>query len=204
MSIVKLDTKMRREQIVQAAIELIAARGMKGFNIAALARRVGVAPSAIYHHFKNKDEVMEGVLDLVQNRLMGNVREVHAKTGNALEQLKRLLAAHLQLILEHSALPRILFSEEIYGGKDERRARLNATIMGYLEEVALIIRQGQQQGLLRSELDPGALSVMFLGLLQPSAILWHLSDGGFDAAKQIEKAWPVFCEAITVRPVISE
>ena len=40
------------------------------------------------------------------------------------------------------------------------------------------------------------LSVMFLGLVQPSAILWHVSDGGFDVTRQTEKAWTLFREAI--------
>ncbi len=199
MSIVKFATEIRREQIIQAALELIASQGMKGFNIAGLARRVGVVPSAIYHHFKGKDEILEGILDLLQDGLLGNVKAVRGKTQDPLNQLRQLLAAHVQLILGYSALPRILFSEDVYGGKLERRTRLNGIIMNYLDQVAGIFRQGQQQNLIRSQFDADVLAVMFLGLLQPTAILWHLSGGRFDAAKQVERAWPIFCEAIGVR-----
>jgi len=128
------------------------------------------------------------------------VEAVFEKTQHPLEQLKQLLAAHAQLLLGYSALPRILFSEDIYGGNAARKARLQGIIMGYLEEVATIIRNGQAQCLIRAELDPGTLAVMFLGLLQPPAILWHLSDGEFDAARQVERAWPIFREAVWVRP----
>jgi len=200
MSILKFATEIRREQIVQAAIELIAKEGMKGFNVVLLARRVGVAPSAIYHHFKGKDEILDSVLDLLEQKLRSNVEAVVEKTQHPLDQLKQLLAAHAQLLLGYSALPRILFSEDIYGGNASRKARLQGIIMGYLEEVATIIRNGQAQRLIRAELDPGTLAVMFLGLLQPPAILWHLSDGQFDAARQVERAWPIFREAVWVRP----
>jgi len=40
------------------------------------------------------------------------------------------------------------------------------------------------------------LSVMFLGLVQPAAILWHVSDGGFDVTRQADRAWRVFREVI--------
>lgn len=199
MSIHKFATVIRREQLAQAALELIAAEGMKGFNVARLARRVGFAPSAIYHHFKGKDEILDAVLDLLQSRLHGNVTAVRRKIQDPIEQLRQLLAAHAQLVLGYSALPRILFSEDVYGRNSARKARLNGIIMGYLQEVATIIRQGQEVGLVRAELDSDTLAVMFLGLLQPTAILWHLSDGKFDAAKQVEQAWPIFLDAIRVR-----
>jgi AcrR family transcriptional regulator len=199
MSIEKLKTEVRRDQIAQAALGLIASQGMSEFKIAGLSRRVGVAPSAIYHHFKNKDEIVDAVLGLLEKRLLGNVKAVMEKSSDPLAQLKEILFLHVKLILEHSALPRILFSEEIYGGKPERKAKLNAIILSYLDEVARIIREGQQQNRIRSDIQASTLSVMFLGLVQPIAILWHLSDGAFDAAKQVERAWPVFSESIVFR-----
>lgn len=199
MSIEKLKTEVRRDQIAQAALSLIASQGMSELKMAGLSRRVGVAPSAIYHHFKNKDEVVDAVLGVLEERLLGNMKAVMEKSLDPLAQLKEILFLHVKLILEHSALPRVLFSEEIYGGKPERKAKLNAIIMSYLDKVARIIREGQEQNRIRSDIQASTLSVIFLGLVQPTAILWHLSDGAFDAAKQVEKAWPVFCETIIVR-----
>ncbi len=199
MSKIKLATEKRRIQVAQAALELIAAQGMKGFNLTRLAHRVGLAPSAIYHHFKGKDDILDAVLDLLQDRLQGNLRSAREATRDPIAQLRRLLTAHAQLVLGYSALPRILFSEEVYGGSAPRKARLNEIILNYLQGVAAIVRDGQAAGVVRRELDPDTLSVMFLGLLQPTAILWHLSDGSFDATGQVERAWPIFLDAIRVR-----
>ncbi|MCU0587450.1 MAG: TetR/AcrR family transcriptional regulator [Syntrophobacteraceae bacterium] len=199
MSTSKYATKIRRDQIARAALELIAARGMKGFSVAGLAHRIGFTPSAIYHHFKGKDEILDAVLDLLQDRLLGNVAKARADYRDSLAQLNALLSAHAQLVLGLSAMPRILFSEDVYGENSSRKARLNDIITGYLREVAGIVREGQIAGTLRTELDPDTISVMFLGLVQPTAILWHLSDGKFDAAGHVERAWPVFLEAIRLR-----
>ena len=76
---------------------------------------------------------------------------------------------------------------------------LYGIVKAYLGEVAAIIRQGQKAGTIRLDLDPDAVSVVFLGLIQPTAILWHLSDGEFNVGKQIERGWPLFHEAIRVR-----
>lgn len=204
MSIVKLTTKIRREQIAQSALELIAAEGMKGFSLARLADRIGFAPSAIYHHFKGRSEILDAVLDLLETRLQGNVAVVRRKTQDPIEQLRLLLAAHAQLVLGYSALPRILFSEDVYGENSARKSRLNGIVTRYLEDVATIIGRGQEVGLVRVELDTVTLAVMFLGLLQPTAILWHLSEGKFDAAGHVERAWPVFLDAIRARSMNGE
>ena len=199
MSIEKLPTEERREQIAQVALRLMAAEGMQKLTMASLARRVGVVPSAIYHHFGNKDEVIDAVLHLLGKKLCENLMAVSEKTNDPLERLRQLLSKHISLILEYNALPRILFSEEVYGGSRERKARLNKIVMEYLEGVASIIREGQRHNQIHPELNASVLSVMFLGLVQPTAVLWHLSDGAFDVAKHVEKAWPVFLSAIIFR-----
>ncbi len=199
MSIEKLTNEVRREQIARAALHLLATQGLNGLSMAALARSVGIVPSAIYRHFRNKEEVLDAVVDALRQRLLGNVRVVMEESDEPLDQLRRLLALHVRLILEHHSLPRMLFSGEIYAGHPERKARLLATIQAYLAEVAAIIRNGQAQERVRPEVSPETAAVLFLGVIQPSAILWHLSEGTFDAAKHVERAWPLFRQAIAVQ-----
>jgi len=94
MSTSKFPTQIRRDQIARAALELIASKGMKRFNVSGLAHRVRFAPSAIYHHFKGKDEILDAVLDLLQSRLQGNVVQARREARDPLEQLKQLITAH--------------------------------------------------------------------------------------------------------------
>jgi AcrR family transcriptional regulator len=198
MSIEKLANKVRREQIARAALHLLATQGLSGLSMAALARQVGLVPSAIYRHFRSKEDVLDAVVDALRQRLLGNVRLVTGEADDPLDQLRRLMALHVRLILEHHSLPRMLFSGEIYAGRPERKAKLLAAIQAYLAEVAAIIRGGQEGHLVRSDVSPETAALLFLGVIQPAAILWHLSDGEFDAAKHVERAWPLFRQAIAV------
>ena len=50
----KQHSEVRQDQIVKAAMALIAEQGLKGLSVAAVARRVGLVPSALYRHFKEK------------------------------------------------------------------------------------------------------------------------------------------------------
>jgi len=196
MATEKLDTQVRKEQIAQAALELVATGGLKKLSVAAVARRVGLVPSALYRHFKGKDEVLDATIGLIQGKLLDNVRAVSKETDDTVEQLHGLLMRHVRMIRENRGIPQIIFSQDFYAGRPDRRARVYQGIRSYLAEVARIIRQGQEGRQIDREIDPEATAVMFLGLVQPSAILWHMSDGEFDVTRQAQRAWPLFVKAI--------
>ena len=50
-----------RESLLQAAIQLIAELGPKGFTLREVARRAGVSHNAPYRHFQDKDALIEAV-----------------------------------------------------------------------------------------------------------------------------------------------
>ncbi len=50
-----------REALINAALELIAAKGPFGFTVAEAARSAGVSPAAPYRHFRDRDELIADV-----------------------------------------------------------------------------------------------------------------------------------------------
>lgn len=196
MRAAKTKTEIRQDQIATAALELMARHGPKSLNLAGLARRVGVVPSAIYRHYAGKDAVLDAVLDLIARRLQDNVRAVRRETPESLERLHRLLTRHVDLIRQNIAIPRVVLSEEIFSGHAKRRQRVYRVIQGYLAQVAELVREGQGSGNLRSYLPADTVAVMFLGLIHPAVILWLTSDGAFDVAAHAERAWRIFSQAI--------
>src|SRR5664280_66741 len=100
MPAVKQKTEQRQSAIAKAALSLIGAQGMRGLRVAAVARKVGLVPSGIYRHYRNKDEVLDAILDYIQQRFSANVRAVSRLEGDALARLHALLMRHTRLIRE--------------------------------------------------------------------------------------------------------
>ena len=92
-----------------------------------------------------------------------------------------------------------MFAEEIYEGKPARRRAMYQTIQAYLARVGEIVEHGQATGAIRKDVEPATAAVMFLGLVQPAAILWSMSGGKFDVAAHSGRAWKVYVEAIRSR-----
>lgn len=188
----KLDTEIRREQIAEAALDLVASRGLGRLSIAAVARRVGLVPSGIYRHFKSKEEMLMAVLDLIESRMLANVQAACEETADPLDRLRSLLTRHIRFIREGRTVPRIVFSDDFHHGHPHRRLKVQRILDAYLGKIQELVRQGQQEGRIRRELEPSAVAMMFLGMILPAAILWHVSEGGFDVTRHADRAWQIF------------
>jgi AcrR family transcriptional regulator len=199
MATKRLGTGIRRDQIAEAALEIVRSKGTRGLSVAAVAKKVGIVPSAVYRHFRNKDDIVTAVLQLIQSRLNANFQAVKHQEIDALDKLHRLLHHHIELIAGNNAIPRIVFSEEVLGGMPEKQAELYAIIQDVLSHVAAIVGDAQATGSVRKDLSPEDVAVAFFGMIQPAAIIWHLSGGAFDLKHHAESAWRLFYDAVRVR-----
>ncbi len=191
-----MPTETRKEQIVEAALRVLGGDTIKKLNISDIAKEMGLAPSALYRHFKSRDAMMSALLEHIRSRLFRNVEAVRQQTDDAVERLRLLLRRHAGLIAEEHGIPRIVFSDELWGQKRERRQRMYRIVTGYLAEIEGIVREGQESGRLRQDIAAGVAARMFFGIIQPAALLWHMSEGEFDLAGHIDGAWPVYLKTI--------
>jgi AcrR family transcriptional regulator len=194
-----MKTQVRQEQIIRAAMEIVAAKGISGLSLTGVSDRVGLVPSAIYRHFASKDELIDAVLGFIEKGLKEVIAASLLNGSHTLERLEAILKRHISFIRENHAVPRIVFSEEVYSGSPERRRRLYAIIQGYLDELAKIVQGGQERDEINSNIPAPTVALMFLGLIQPAAILWHMSEGKFNVARQVEKSWDAFRQLIAGR-----
>jgi len=56
---------LNRERVLQGAVAIADTAGIGALTIRSLAQELGVKPMAIYYHVANKDEILDGIVDLV-------------------------------------------------------------------------------------------------------------------------------------------
>jgi AcrR family transcriptional regulator len=60
---------LSRERVLRGAVTVADAGGLAGLTIRSLAEELGVKPMSVYHHVANKDEILDGIVDLVFNEI---------------------------------------------------------------------------------------------------------------------------------------
>ncbi|MEW6666700.1 MAG: TetR/AcrR family transcriptional regulator [Thermodesulfobacteriota bacterium] len=195
----KLHTSIRKEQIAEAAATLLSEEGVRGLSMTALAHRVGLVPSAIYRHFKTKEDVLFAAIDAITDRLLSSIRAACEETSDPLERLRLLLMRQGRMIIENRAIPREFSGDEIYKDHPERREKLYQSIGRYVAKVSSIIQEGQASGQFRHDIDALTLSLIYIGLWRGALPFYVHGGGRFNLLKHLEKAWKAFSDMLTRR-----
>lgn len=103
--------------LVDAAIEVIVERGVRGFSLAEASRRLGVTTAAPYRHFADRD----ALLAAVATRGVSVFADVLAETMAAEEDPARRLAATAGTYVRFAAGQRPLFDAIYNSGIDKTR-----------------------------------------------------------------------------------
>ncbi|HBI15976.1 MAG TPA: hypothetical protein DDY20_10765 [Desulfobulbaceae bacterium] len=125
---------------------------------------MGMAHSALYRHFRNRDPLLSAMLELIRTKLSKNGETVRQKRDDAVKRLRVLLFRHVRLIKERHGIPKIFFFDEVWGQNQERRRKMFRIVSGYLAEIEAIIRESQDNGQVREEIAPRAPRRCFTAL----------------------------------------
>src|SRR3954470_8344091 len=83
------EPKLSRDQILDAALALLAEAGLGALTMRALARRLGIDPMALYHYFADK----EALLGAAADRSFAALRPRMPRTGDWRARLRALARA---------------------------------------------------------------------------------------------------------------
>ena len=164
-------TEVRKEEIVRAALEIVEKNGLDKLNINDIAAKIELVPAAIYRHFTGRAEIIAALIEYIDKRLKNNLSQVSTVAGTPLAQLKVLFELHVPLLKEEAAIPRVLFYILSSDRTPDLKASMLSTIGFYVQQVKKLLIQGQEKGEISPDIDALAAAMMFLGMVQPLAIM---------------------------------
>ena len=95
--------------LIDAARVILEQECPAALSLRAVARQAGVSPAAPYHHFKDKDELLEAVALEGWSMLDVAVAEVKSEAPSIFEALPELLVAYVTFARENPAIYRVMF-----------------------------------------------------------------------------------------------
>jgi TetR/AcrR family fatty acid metabolism transcriptional regulator len=152
----------KRQLILDSAIKVFADKGYHGTRISDIAREAKIAYGLVYHYFKNKEDILDAIF---VERWGGFIEAVEAVARDGRPVAARLLSI-AEIILssyrERSEWVKVLVFEIQRSQRFADPARVK--VVGQLFAViAGILREGQEAGELRRDLDPDLACYIFIG-----------------------------------------
>lgn len=188
----KKSTRVRKEEIIQAALEVIGSKGVQALTIAAIAASAGMSEANIYRHFGGKDEIFAALADFIGSSVMGKAATIAGGSRKPLEKLESIFFSHVTLVAEHPGIPRFVFSEDVHLGHRSIADKLALRIGNYIETITGVIAAGIAEGELKAGLSPRETALTLLGMIQFTALRWTISNASFEIRPEAEKLWNNF------------
>jgi TetR/AcrR family transcriptional regulator, mexJK operon transcriptional repressor len=156
----------RREQIIDAALEVFAEKGFEGTSNKEVARVAGMAsPGLIYHYFTDK-------LDLLKAAIQSQTLRVGppAITLDPTRPLNEVLYEVTGHFINDMKKPKVVRIMRVMLGEAIRRPEIAMILSEAIEKVAFskletLFQAHIERGTLRADLDPTLTTVRFLGAL---------------------------------------
>jgi TetR/AcrR family transcriptional regulator len=115
----------RRLQILQTLATMLEQPGAERVTTAGLAAKIGVSEAALYRHFASKAQMLEGLIDFVDQSVMGLIRQVTDREPAGPQQAGRIVALLLQFAEKNPGMSRVMNGEALAFEHDRLQERIN-------------------------------------------------------------------------------
>lgn len=158
----------RQLELTDAALRIIATKGIAALSTRGLAAEVGLSTGAIFKHFAS----LEALLDAVVARVEAVLESTYPPpTLPPVERLERFIAARSTAVGNQLGILRLVLSEQFLLALPESgSARLAACVQKTRTFILKCLRDGQSAGQLRADLSAETLVPIAMGTVQMLAL----------------------------------
>jgi AcrR family transcriptional regulator len=168
----------RREQMLRAALEVIAERGYADTRIADVAERTGISPALVIYYFKTKDQLLTEAIRYSEDTWYADGQRRLAALPTAAARVEEIVAMsclpeadpepHDSWLLWLDFWALAARNPEVAGLRQKADER-------WRDLIGSLVISGQEAGEFRA-VDPGSFAILLSGLLDGIAIQIALGD----------------------------
>lgn len=162
-----------RQAILDTAVAQFATLGRRGASVPAIAREVGLTPSAVYAYFASKQELFDAAVDADAAGLIADALP-DVLGGSFDHNFGRVFQRLLKALPDHPLARRVLSGEEDTGAERLQMLPSEVRLHAGITET---LRRGQADGSVRTDIDPPTMAVG-LEAIVVSLLISILQTGG--------------------------
>jgi len=158
-----------RSALLKAAAQMISEGGVGKVTMRALSDRIGVSRTALYQHFKNKNDLLSAVAADSYAGLKSRLHEIRSDDSSDLvSRLHDMSVAYVNFALENPDPYKLMFGDEVL--KDGVSPELSAASLSAYDELISLIEICQKEKRIAGE-DPLSVANVFWAMCHGLSML---------------------------------
>ena len=168
-----------RSNIVKATLEIFSREDFDSGTMRSIAKKARIVPSNIYKYFKNKDELLSAVLDIVAERILAGAKPEATDVDTTRDKIYALTMYYLDYYQSNPGLAYLIYGRNILQHWYECNTIYNrARELGNI--LVDIIVDGQKVGDVRQDVDMHLISHIYHGGLRNLVTSWLYHNRDFN------------------------
>lgn len=133
-----------KRKIFETSMQLFAQKGYDATSIEEITATVGVAKGTLYYHFSSKEEIFNFLVEEGMKLLRNSIEIKTEKLDNSLDKIRAVILIQIKILVKYEAFVTILLSQ--IWGKEPRNVNCRTQLLGCIEVVEKIIKDGIEKG----------------------------------------------------------
>ena len=127
---------LTRDLVLRTAVRIADEGGIAAVSMRKLAQELGVEAMSLYHHVADKQQLLDGMVDVVVSEINARLTELgahpHRSAPNWRTDVRRRILIARQVLLSHPWAPAVI----------ESRTSMSPTVMRYYDSLVQRLREG--------------------------------------------------------------
>ncbi|MCX7823900.1 MAG: TetR/AcrR family transcriptional regulator [Syntrophobacterales bacterium] len=188
------------EEILKAAQELFYVKGYENASTREISKKVGISKAALYHHFKNKEEILFRICLQAADELVNNMKtaiERNISSGKPLkEQLTDILIEYARTYMKNENFNKILLHDIEYLPEDKKQI-IYRKEKENIYQLRRFIEDLIKRGVFR-KLDPTVVTFSLIGTLH-WLYFWYKPTGKLSLTEVVQQMADLFIHGLEER-----
>ena len=175
-----MEIKERQLEIIEAAGEILTESGLTGLTTKNLAAKMGFSESALYRHFKSKEEIVLTMLKYLAKDMDNRLEKAIAEFERPADKIGALFNNQFTFFKRNPHFLIAIFSDGLLEASQEINLAISK-IMGITKKLLIqIIQEGQKQNQFTKLIPAQELAHIIMGSFRLHMLQWRISGFDFD------------------------
>ena len=167
-----MERTKRQDEILDTALHLLADGGVKNLTMKRIADSIGVSEPAVYRHFKNKTEIVKGIIEKFDDNVI--------LQNEGIEFVWNFVEQRIAQVSAAPVLAKVIFAEELFAGEHEVEDMLFSMMHKHRDLLFKHLSIAQNNGDICQNIPPDALFRIIIGPVRLLVKQWGMSNYSFD------------------------
>jgi len=164
----------KRTRLLKAAVKVFARDGFFKAKVEEIARMANVATGTTYLYFENKDDLLISIFEEEMVPIIEAAEKAVSGQTTAFDKIVAFITNHLRMVQESPDMAQLL-EVELRQSSKFIHTYSGTKFKEYLDIIARIVAEGQENGEFRSDIHPSIFKQMLFGAIDQICLNWTLS-----------------------------